>query len=155
MTTPPFGSTPCTSCGGTGLSKYTEGKCPKCHGEAWIIPEGREDEVRKAEHDVDPPGDDSMNGEGRKREGQGRVLYHTEEGYKAAFKEHVRGLPEGERFIAEDVTDVVGMPPGHHSAIGALMTACGKAGLIRHTGGLAKARRASRNAGESRVWERI
>lgn len=37
--TPPFGSTKCPQCKGTGLSKYTDGACEQCEGEGWLTPD--------------------------------------------------------------------------------------------------------------------
>lgn len=63
-------------------------------------------------------------GEQRRDEAMAQVLDRTPEEYKAAFAARYSALVRsGEPFTSEDVTALVGMPPGHQNAVGAQFSA--------------------------------
>jgi hypothetical protein len=83
-----------------------------------------------------------------------QVILHTDASYKEAFDEAVWSLArEGREFTSEDVTAIVGMPPNHPNAVGALT----RASAVRYgceKVGRAKARRSNQHATEIAVWRR-
>lgn len=96
-------------------------------------------------------------GEGRKTRGVARAIDAVYEDYKTQFIAEVvrlanRRLP----FTSEDVTDVIGLPrrshPNTNNSVGALMNAMARAGIIRKTGRMVKARHLLSNAREVREW---
>lgn len=81
----------------------------------------------------------STNAEQARDAGIQRVLHHTPEAYAKAFHRRFLDLMHTYRpFTSEDIVNVVGQPPNHHNAIGALMNTCVRAakkeGLIVATG---------------------
>lgn len=91
--------------------------------------------------------------EGRRRrdEGQERVDSHTDEAWKDAADAAIARLARtGRPFTAEDLTDLVGMPP-RHNAIGSRFTTAARAGLIEEIG-YKQSTRAARHASRMLVW---
>lgn len=106
----------------------------------------------------DPPleGHRPLTGEERKYTGMETVLIDTPEAYKERFYEVVKGFLKGYVFNAEDVTGIVGRPPGGKSnVVGALMSKCSRDGLTVFTGRMVKAERAGMNATLLMEWRRL
>lgn len=78
--------------------------------------------------------------------------------WKIAFKSELARLAAaGGAFTSEDVIAVVGLPAGDiardaNNAVGAMMTAACKAGVIRKTGNRVQARRPSSHGAELTEW---
>lgn len=80
--------------------------------------------------------------------------------WKDRFKQTVREFQSGRRFTSEDVTAIVGLPQGQTSnngnnAVGAMITALAKNGIIRKTSIRVPSGRATSHGAELVVWERI
>jgi hypothetical protein len=118
--------TVCPKCDGTGIGKHLGGPCIHC--DSGII---------------------------RKAQGQKQVLDNTHEAWQEACRRWVYSQPLGHEYVTDDMIDAVGRPPGHHNAIGAMMTSMAKAGLHVKTGRMAQGRNPRRNSGESHVWRRV
>lgn len=94
-----------------------------------------------------------------KRGGQALAIApNVLEDWKRRFKTSLaRWADTGSTFTSEDVIAVVGLPCGDiamnaNNAVGAMMTAAAKAGLIRKTGNRQQARRASSHGAELTEW---
>lgn len=72
----------------------------------------------------------ATNGDEAKRRGIARALAHVNAEYRREFIAAVISLPAGTRLTSETILKMVGLPPGHHSAVGGLMYACARRGLI-------------------------
>lgn len=95
-------------------------------------------------------------GERRKQDGMDRVLFGLSDEYRIKFCAVVEGLPKGHEFTVENITEIVGRPPeGKSNAVGALISGCGRRGLIRRTGRMIKAKRPSSNSTELSEWIRL
>lgn len=93
--------------------------------------------------------------------GQGKVegIANAESGTDPAwaqrFDARVRELAgTGKKFTSEDVTSVVGLPPGHPNAIGARMNSAARRGLIKKVG-YTEADRETRNAAIVAEWQGV
>lgn len=94
-----------------------------------------------------------------KRGGQAiAVAPNALEDWKRRFKTSLaKWAATGHSFTSEDVIAIVGLPCGDiamnaNNAVGAMMTAAAKAGLIRKTGNRVQARRASSHGAELTEW---
>lgn len=99
------------------------------------------------------------NGTELKRAGQAMAASpNTLDDWKRTFKTSLaRWAATGHPFTSEDVIAVVGLPCGDiamnaNNAVGAMMTAAAKVGLIRKTGNRVQARRASSHGAELTEW---
>jgi len=87
-------------------------------------------------------------GETLKQQGLALVESHTPEDWKADFA--MVGRTQGDEFTAEDIIDIIGLPP-NPNAVGAAMSALVKElKLVRV--GYRPAKRPSRHAGVVAVW---
>lgn len=100
-----------------------------------------------------------VSGEQRRDEGMGRVLFNTDQQYKVAFARQYRVVVNsGQPFTSEDITAVVGMPPGHRNAVGAQFSALLRPDL---TDGLVvylnhvKARKVNQNATKIGQYQKV
>lgn len=113
--------------------------------------------IQPSEHSVKtgPP----ESGERRRDIGMEKVLSHTDASYKKVFAEQYRiVVNSGEPFTSEDVTAVVGMPPGHVNAVGAQFSALVGRDIennhvvyLKHV----KAQRAIRNAAKIGQYRKV
>lgn len=96
-----------------------------------------------------------------KDEGQDLALAsHAATLWKGEFQAVVEKMPPGRRFTSEDVTAVCGLPTGRvtyngNNAVGAMMTALARKGIIRKTSIRVPSRRKHAHGAELIVWERI
>lgn len=82
-----------------------------------------------------PPRQTAMTGQQAKSEGIAQAESGTDPAWAQRFDARVRELAAtGRKFTSEDVTSVVGLPPGHPSAVGARMNASARRGLIEKVG---------------------
>lgn len=145
----------CRSCGAVRAKVAQEsvfepdtGISPCCRGRV-LVPHDR----------TDAPVDDVRDlglGLDLKAEGQAAVLAVTDDEWKASFAREVARLArEGSPFTAEDVTEIVGLPPGGRvNAIGAAMNgAAKKLGLRRIDSAMAT--RSLRHASRIAVWQGV
>ena len=82
------------------------------------------------------------------------VESHTPEDYKEKFRQTVLNFPYGYLFTSDDVLAVVGLPPNHLNAVGALMSGLVKSkavAMVRHV----QSKRESRHAAWIKEWKRI
>jgi hypothetical protein len=107
----------------------------------------------------DPPlkGHTPLSGGELKQTGMESVLKHTPEEWKQRLKDRVRGYPKGYKFTMDRVVDSIGGRPYevHPNAIGALTHSMAKEGLIKRTGVLLKAERASLHRTDMPEWIRL
>jgi len=94
------------------------------------------------------------NGDQAKEVGMDQVRANTDEDYRSAFDNAVIGKPHGFHLTSEIVRDEVGDPPGHPSAVGALMNALARAGYIQPTHTQVKAQRVRSHSAKLEVWVR-
>lgn len=67
----------------------------------------------------------SDNGTQEREDGMAAVLHHTPEAYADAFHRRFWMLVATYRpFTSEAITNVIGAPPNHPNAVGALMNSC-------------------------------
>jgi alkylated DNA nucleotide flippase Atl1 len=98
----------------------------------------------------------NLTGERRKARGIKRVASKTPTYYQQAFERAVRALASsGRMFTSEAVTALVGQPPNHPNAVGAMMNGLASQGVIRKTGNYTKAQRDKRHAGLLAEWEGV
>jgi hypothetical protein len=87
-------------------------------------------------------------------EGMVAVLVATDEEWKVAAERRLDDLARsGERFTSEDLTRVVGVPPSPN-AVGAIVNAAARRGVIRPVG-FTNATRPSQHSATLRVWEGV
>ncbi len=98
-----------------------------------------------------------LNGKDLRDSGMQSVLGHTPEEWKAKLRSRVEGFPRGHQFTMDAVVDGLGgRPPDvHPNSIGALTFSMAKKGLIKRTGRLLKAERASLHRTDMPEWERL
>lgn len=96
-----------------------------------------------------------ITGEELKDQAMHAVLDHTEPSYKSLLEGALLSFPAGRRITVEDLTRVVGRPPAgtHFNAVGAIVNAMARRGLIRKTGRMIKAERPGMHATELAEWE--
>lgn len=101
--------------------------------------------------------DQPMNGTEARDSGMRSVLGHTSEEFKDRLIRRVEGFPSGYRFTMDRVVDTLGgRPEGvHPNAIGAITFSMAKRNLIRRTGVMLKAERASLHRTDMPEWERL
>lgn len=89
--------------------------------------------------------------------GMASVLANSPDEWKEAFKSKIENLASGSRFTIEEITDSLGKRPAeiHFNVTGALTHSVAKAGLIRKTGRVFKAKRASLRSTDTPEWERV
>lgn len=89
--------------------------------------------------------------------GMESVLSHTPEDFKSRLTRRVAGFPKGYRFTMDKVVDDLGGRPSdvHQNAIGAITFSMAKRGLIKRTGLMLKAERASLHRTDMPEWERL
>lgn len=89
--------------------------------------------------------------------GMESVLDHTPEEFKAQLIKRVEGFPPGYRFTMDRIVDEIGgRPKGvHQNAIGALTFSMAKRNLIKRTGVMRKAERASLHRTDMPEWVRL
>lgn len=108
-------------------------------------------------HLTGPDRRDVRDGERLRDAGMARTLTAEPdvEGWRSRFRDEVaRRLREGDRELtSEEITEVVGLPPGSRNRIGATMRAVALEYGLRD-GGTCKASRVARHAGRVTVWER-
>ena len=85
---------------------------------------------------------------------------HAAKLWKSEFQAVVEKMPVARRFTSEDVTAVCGLPTGRvtyngNNAVGAMMTALARKGIIRKTSIRVPSRRKHAHGAELIVWERI
>jgi hypothetical protein len=100
----------------------------------------------------------AQEGERRKAEGQSHALTADSlvlDVWRANAYEILRAWGQRrEAFTSTDLIDVLGMPP-RPNAVGAVMTAAAKKGLIAHTDRYVKSTRPTCHAAVVRVWTRV
>jgi hypothetical protein len=80
------------------------------------------------------------------------VTSNTPEGYREAFDRVLDELAStGLEFTSEDVTSVVGQPPNHPNAVGAMINGAAKRGVIRKCG-YRQAKRPNQHATVIAIW---
>jgi len=85
-------------------------------------------------------------------EGQGVVLAGTPDAWQQNFRRSVERLARGGRtFTSEDIVADCGPPPTHHNAVGAMMAALSKQGLIQLVG-YQKAHHTAGHARRIGIW---
>lgn len=89
--------------------------------------------------------------------GMESVLDHTSEEFKQRLRNRVEGFPKGYTFTMDRVVDELGGRPleVHPNAIGALTFGLAKRGLIKRTGVMLKAERASLHRTDMPEWIRL
>jgi hypothetical protein len=93
-----------------------------------------------------------------KEHGMERALKSYEE-WQSAFRKEVRTLAATRMpFTSEDVVEIVGLPSGEigkdaNNAVGAMMNALAKEGVIAKTGNRALSRRPSSHGAELTLWK--
>ncbi len=94
--------------------------------------------------------------QGRVLKGTGisRVELHTPPDYKDKFKQTVLNFPYGHLFTSDDVLALVGLPPNHLNAVGALMSGLAKSKSVVMVGHV-QSKRESRHAAWIKTWKRI
>jgi hypothetical protein len=105
-------------------------------------------------------GDEPSHGETLKNEGMSKALSKlsvTE--WQDRVKAWTWRLNAGHLFTSEDVTEEFGLPTGEvgtnkNNAVGAIMNAIAKKGVIRNTGDYVKSSRPSSHSAVIAVWER-
>lgn len=92
-----------------------------------------------------------------KARGIRQVIDHSDERYDAAFYGWIERLPRGTRYVSEDVTGDVGMPPpgNHSSLVGALMNQAVNLGLCEATGDHTRSRRRRSHGALLCIWRRL
>jgi hypothetical protein len=107
----------------------------------------------------DLPSEPVYDGLDYKRAGQAvAVANSTLDTWKAKFRLALNTLACGPLpFTSEDVIGIVGLPVGDvamnaNNAVGAMMTAAAKTGVIRKTGNRVQSRRASSHGAELTEW---
>lgn len=98
-------------------------------------------------------------GEQRRDTGMAQVISSTPEEYRQAFTaEYYRVMNSGQPFTSEDITRVVGMPPNHQNAVGAIFGSLnsalvkeGRVQYLRHV----KAERANQNATKIGLYQKV
>jgi hypothetical protein len=95
-----------------------------------------------------------------KADGQEAALAsHAAMLWKSDFRAAVEKKQPGDRFTSEDIVAIAGLPSGRvaanaNNAVGAMMTALAKAGVIRKTSARVPSRRKSSHGAELVVWQR-
>lgn len=89
--------------------------------------------------------------------GMASVLGHTSDQFKDRLIERVEGFPRGYKFTMDRVVDDLGGRPAdvHPNAIGAITFSMAKRNLIKRTGVMLKAERASLHRTDMPQWERL
>lgn len=89
--------------------------------------------------------------------GMASVLSHTPEEFKERFAKRVEGFPRGYRFTIDRVIDELGGRPAdvHPCAIGGLAYGLVARGIMKRTGQILKAERASLRRTDMPEWERL
>lgn len=92
----------------------------------------------------------------RRDRGMKSVLDHTDDGFKSRLIRRVEGFPVGYKFTMDRVVDELGGRPEdvHQNAIGALTFSLAKRGVIKRTGLMLKAERASLHRTDMPEWTR-
>lgn len=90
-------------------------------------------------------------------EGMKAVLERTAAEFKQKLIGRVEGFPTGYRFTMDRVVDEIGGRPAgvHQNSIGALTFSLAKRGLMKRTGVMKKAERASLHRTDMPEWERL
>lgn len=85
------------------------------------------------------------------------VLAHTDDSFKSRLIRRVEGFPKGYKFTMDQVIDSMGGRPAdvHQNAIGALTFSMAKRGLMKRTGVMLKAERASLHRTDMPEWVRL
>lgn len=89
--------------------------------------------------------------------GMKSVLAHTPDDFKKRLIRRVEGFPSGYRFTMDTVVDALGGRPNdvHPNAIGALTFSMAKRNVIKRTGVMLKAERASLRRTDMPEWVRV
>jgi hypothetical protein len=104
--------------------------------------------------------DDPSHGETLKNEGMEKALNkESVSDWQDAVKLWAWRMNAGHLFTSEDVTEKFGLPTGEvktnkNNAVGAIMNAIAKKGVIRNTGNYVKSSRPSSHSAVIAVWER-
>lgn len=101
---------------------------------------------------ANPTQTDLFTAEEAKRAGIAEVLGHTKMSWQFAMLHAATQLvKEGKTFTSEDLTDLVGMPPNHPSAVGAVI-----GGIVRQLGlkscGRVNGKHPKSHAAKLEVW---
>jgi hypothetical protein len=105
-------------------------------------------------------GDEPSHGETLKNEGIAKALSKASvSDWQDNVKLWAWRLNAGDLFTSEDVTEEFGLPTGEvktnkNNAVGAIMNAIAKKGIIRNTGNYVKSSRPSSHSAVIAVWER-
>lgn len=85
------------------------------------------------------------------------VLNHTSDDFKSRLMRRVEGFPVGYKFTMDRVVDELGGRPNdvHPNAIGAITFSLVKRGLMKRTGLMLKAERASLHRTDMPEWIRL
>lgn len=96
-------------------------------------------------------------GTAQRDRGMKSVLSHTGNDFKSRLTQRVEGFPVGYKFTMDRVVDELGGRPSdvHPNAIGALTFSLAKRGLMKRTGKMLKAERASLHRTDMPEWERL
>ena len=88
--------------------------------------------------------------------GMASVMDHTSEAFKQRLVKRIEGFPKGFKFTMDRVVDEIGGRPSevHPNAIGAITFSMAKRNLIKRTGVMLKAERASLHRTDMPEWER-
>ena len=97
--------------------------------------------------------DRARTGEEMKDAGQEQAITHSSDTYRKHFTRWIEDQPRGTEYTSENITATIGMPPGHPSVVGALMTAAAKRDLHVKVG-YAKAKRVNQHAAMLTLWSR-
>ena len=89
--------------------------------------------------------------------GMRSVLDHTSDEFKDRLFRRVEGFPKGYRFTIDRIVDELGGRPSdvHPNAIGAITFSMAKRNLIKRTGVMLKAERASLHRTDMPEWIRL
>ena len=88
--------------------------------------------------------------------GMASVMGHTSEEFKQRLTRRIEGFPKGFKFTIDRVVDEIGgrPPEVHPNAIGAITFSLVRRNLIKRTGVMLKAERASLHRTDMPEWER-
>ena len=81
-----------------------------------------------------------------------KTLKHVDPDWMRAALQWAIALPRPVDITADDMTRVIGMPPGHPNGVGAAWRAMSTIGLFRPTGRFVRGLRRSRHGGAIAVW---
>lgn len=101
---------------------------------------------------------DLLKGLDYKEQGMTAAIEHAEADWKSRFASTVARLASyGVPFTSEDVLEVVGLPTGsigvnRNNAVGAMMNAAARAGVIRKTGRRLHSKRTVSHGAELTEW---